>query len=211
MLSRNVLIIASAAMIVALASTWGWYRTQSSLLRQRAKQLLENSLSIQVGRSSFAEVEQLGRRIHAKANGECTPVSCQLRAAVTNEALPRMWRKSLTLFSVTLVVKNGLLAERNYSYIVDSATKQSFVTLSEARHEGKEGAVDPRQYPIVNRQWGGGVEKWRLWVAIGPNSSEKERMSFLDFDFRCLSRYHGCRDAQELLPSYDWGKPPVTN
>ncbi len=50
------------------------------------------------------------------------------------------------------------------------------------------------------------TERFRYYqfvVQITPKVTTSDRKRYSDFDYGCLWRYHGCKDARELLPSAD--------
>ena len=48
----------------------------------------------------------------------------------------------------------------------------------------------------------------RVFVKLTPAVPQETRKRYLSFDFGCLSRYGGCQNACDLLPTLDWSKEP---
>jgi hypothetical protein len=47
---------------------------------------------------------------------------------------------------------------------------------------------------------------WRLIIDLTPDAPLELKERYLSANFWCLAKFHGCKDAGEMLPSVDWNK-----
>jgi hypothetical protein len=204
--SRRGLFFGALAVLAAVVLFTALGFHEASDLRERARRLQKATNELIVGRSTLADVRAVGQRFQAiVSSGTCTAGECRLEMLVSNAALPRFWRGPETRFVVDLLVRNDVLVERAASFYLGLGAGRSLVSVTESVPQVK----GPQRYPRVHALWSGDNVKWRYLVELTPAVPMDSRMRYSGFDFRCLSRFRGCRDAQQLLPYADWGSPPV--
>jgi hypothetical protein len=167
----------------------------------RAHYLFSQLESLQLGHSTFEDAQRLASRIGANSTGPCDQSACEWEVTVDNSKLPRWWRGSGEAFLVSFNVENSVVVRKNTGFGV--GTKPFFpsqVALIEREHWGRIPGVEP-----VAAGWKT-TDLYRYYefiVYMTPRASTEDRRRYTAFDYGCLWRYKGCKDARELLPTAD--------
>lgn len=167
----------------------------------RARTLLSETTSLQVGRSGLTDVQRLASHFGGAPDADCTAAHCAIAIKVDNSEFPEWWRGPGTTFVVGLSVENGILVAKAFSLWSGVGPNGSFVEVSEKEHW--------REIPepvFVQTQATTDDPRWRAIVNLTPAAPPKVRERYLSFNLRCLSKFHGCKDAQDLLPTVTWNK-----
>jgi hypothetical protein len=120
-----------------------------------------------------------------------------------NSELPRWWRGSGEAFVVSFNVKDSMVVRKNTGYGIGIETDTFFpssVGLIEQENWGHTAIPLP-----VAAGWKT-TDIYRYYeftVYMTPNASAEERRRYTAYDYGCLWRYRGCKDARELLPTAD--------
>jgi len=167
-----------------------------------ARYLFNQLETLQLGRSTFEDADQLARKIHAKPYGACNRSYCEWDKTIDNARLPLWWRGSGVGFSVSFTVKDSLLVRKDTGFGIGTleTVHPSQVGLLEQEHWGRTNTREP-----VQAGWYS-AEKFRYWwfrVYMTPKASAEDRRRYTAFNYRCFWKYQGCKDARELLPTAD--------
>lgn len=170
----------------------------------RAHELLAQSMTLQVGRSGFGDVQTVARRFGITPGNDCTLDDCQLVVTVDNSLLPNWWRRSGATFGASFLVEKGILVEREYALAIGVGPNRPFAEVREREHwrETPE-PVD------VQTSSNDADPKWRATVHLTTAAPPEVRNRYLSFDLKCLSRFGGCKDAEQLLPTVEWKRDVV--
>ena len=170
-----------------------------------ARYLFHELETLQFGHSTFEDAERLARKIDAQPyppNGPCNRSKCEWDKRIDNAYLPRWWRGAGESFVVTFDVKDSLVVRKNTGFGI--GTLDSFppsqVGLVEQEHWGRLNTPEP-----VSAGWGTS-ERFRYYqfvVYMTPKASVEDRRRYTAFNYSCLWKYQGCKDARELLPTAD--------
>lgn len=167
----------------------------------RADYLFSQLESLQLGHSTFEDARRLASKIGAKPTGPCDQSACEWAVRVDNSSLPQWWRGSGEAFLVSFNVENSVVVRKNTGFGVGTKPfYPSQVGLIEQEHWGRT----PRAEPVA-----AGWETTDLYryykfiVYMTPKASTEDRRRYTAFDYGCLWRYKGCKDARELLPTAD--------
>jgi hypothetical protein len=120
-----------------------------------------------------------------------------------NSELPPWWRGSGETFVVSFNVEGSILVRKNTGYgigIEANKFSPSSVGLIQQENWGRTG----RPVPVATR-WKT-TELYRYYeftVYVTPNASAEDRLRYTAYDYGCLWRFRGCKDARELLPTAD--------
>jgi hypothetical protein len=168
----------------------------------RAHYLFSQMESLQLGRSTFDDAQRLARKIGANPNGPCDRSACEWDVRMSNSELPRWWRGSGEVFVVAFDVKDSVVVRKNtgYGIGIETTFSPSSVGLVEQEHWGHTGRPEP-----ILAGWRSS-DRYRYYeftVYMTPKASAEDRRRYTAFDYGCLWRYRGCKDARELLPTAD--------
>lgn len=192
---RRKLLVALFIVFV-LAGVGAFYLLRPAI---RSRDLLFEGSKLVVGQSTMKDVEQVGSRFGVTPNQGCTSAHCSLTVKVENASLPRWWRREGMTFAAGFVVENGVLVEKGFSLLSGVGPNRSFAETTERQHW--------REIPeplFIQKQSSLEDPKWRVIVCLTPAAPPELRARYLSFNFGCFSKFGGCTDAQQQLPTVDW-------
>jgi hypothetical protein len=195
---RNVPIGWLIASLVGLAILVGsGYLFYSAL---HARYLFNQLETLQLGHSTFEDAERLAEKIRAKPSDTCDHSKCEWETRIDNAYLPQWWRGDGESFSVAFDVKNSIVVRKNIGFGIGTldSIHPSQVGLEEREDWGRLNRQEP-----VQTGWGTS-EKFRYYqfiVYMTPKASAEDRRRYTAFNYSCFWKYHGCKDARELLPT----------
>jgi len=120
-----------------------------------------------------------------------------------NSELPRWWRGSGEAFVVSFNVKDSMVVRKNTGYGIGIET-DTFSPSSVALIEEENWGRTARPVPVA-AGWKT-TDLYRYYefkVYMTPNASAEDRRRYTAYDYGCVWRYRGCKDARELLPTAD--------
>jgi hypothetical protein len=190
-------LVGFGAVVAVIVSTgFGFSRPVT-----RARDLLAQSATLQIGQSGLSEVEAVTARFGVRSANDCTSDECQLVVMIDNSRLPKWWRGSGTTLGVSFLVQKGILVEREYALAVGVGPNRPFAEVREREHWRE------RTEPVdIQTSWDVADRKWRATVDLTTAATPELRNRYLSFNLRCLSKFGGCTDAQQLLPTVEWKK-----
>jgi hypothetical protein len=168
----------------------------------RAHYLFSQMETLQLGHSTFDDAQRVARRINASPNGPCDRLVCEWAVRIDNVELPRWWRGSGAAFVVAFDVKDSVVVRKDTGYGIGKKTElnPSSVALLEQEHWGRSHIPEPLTAGWRSSDWYRYLE---FTVYMTPKASAADRQRYTAFDYGCLWRYRGCKDARELLPTAD--------
>jgi hypothetical protein len=168
----------------------------------RAQYLFSQMETLQLGRSTFDDAQRVARRIDATPNGPCDRARCEWDVRMDNVGLPRWWRGSGAAFVVAFDVKDSVVVRKNTGYGIGNNTEfsPSSIGLIEQEHWGRGRIPEPLAAGWRSSDWYRYLE---FTVYMTPQASAADRQRYTAYDFGCLWRFKGCKDARELLPTAD--------
>jgi hypothetical protein len=188
-------------LLVLLISVCGAYLLRPSI---RARYLLNELKTLQLGHSTFEDADWLARRIHAKPDphGACDRSECMWSVAIDNARIPQWWRGSGETFAVSFSVKDSLVVRKDVAYGIglNGSFHPSLVSIEEQEHWPRRTEREP-----LETGWGS-TDLYRYYqfgVRMTPKVSVDNRRRYTSFNFNCFWKYKGCNDARELLPTAD--------
>ena len=198
LLSRCAAVALAAILIVAAYAFLSVWRSED-----RAARLLRASKSLVPGTSGFGEVATVAKRFGAESVGGCSQAHCKFRFVVDNATLSWWgWSRSTSL-AIWFVVVDGRLSKSTFYFRMDPGLACTEAAVEEKLHWP---ANYTRPVTVFHRVSGdtAGEYLWRCYVALWQDAPAATRARYLSFNVLCLSKFKGCRDAQELLPTVDW-------
>jgi hypothetical protein len=167
----------------------------------RAHYLFSQLESLQLGHSTLEDAQRIASKIGAKPTGLCDRSACEWEARVDNSELPRWWRGSGEAFLVSFNVENSVVVRKNTGFGVGTEPfYPSQVGLVEQEHWGRMRIPEPIAAGWRSSDWYRYLE---FNVYMTPNASAADRHRYTAYDYGCLWRYKGCKDARQLLPTAD--------
>jgi hypothetical protein len=166
---------------------------------RRAHDLLAESTTLQIGRSGLSDVEAVAGRFGITPGNDCTPEDCQLVVTIDNSPLPSWWRRSGATFGTSFVVEKGVLVEREYAMAIGVGPNRPFAEVREREHWRER--PEPVDVQVSSDE---ADPKWRAIVHLTTAASPEVRNRYLSFNLKCLSKFGGCKDAHQLLPTVEW-------
>jgi hypothetical protein len=170
----------------------------------RARFLFNQMESLQLGHSTFDDAQRLARKIGAYPSDGCQRSKCRWHARLDNASLPRWWRGSGEVFAVDFAVENSIVIRKNTGYGIEGSGIDAFspssVGLIEQEHWGRRRIPEP-----VMAGWSSSelFRYYEFTVYMTPKATAEDRRRYTAYDYGCLWRFKGCKDARELLPTAD--------
>ncbi len=191
-------VFACTGVALALAAA-----TYLAIPPMRARRIFAKVELLQVGKSTFSEVQQLvgqlgAEQIEPQPGTVCSAAECEWKFGTSNFSVPGWWRGYGQAFLVSIHVKNGLVDRRELLYFIGDGSVLSDVYVLEKR--GFLG--NPRE-----RRWtkGEGTQgHFIVNVYMTPSDPPDIRKRYTAFNWNCLWQYQGCKDEHELMPAADW-------
>ena len=171
----------------------------------RAHYLFSRLETLRLKSSTFDEAKRVAKEIGAKPSEPCTQSDCEWSKRIDNALLPRWWRGSGAIFAVAFDVKNSVVSRKTTGFGVEGAGIDEPSPSSVGFTEVDENWRRDRPTEPVTAGWQTS-ERFRYYqftVRITPKATAYDRKHYTAFDYGCLWRYHGCKDARELLPTAD--------
>ena len=172
--------------------------------RHRASVFLRDFASVQIGKTTFAEMQDLASRYEAKASGTrvqdpCSVHNCIFDFIFTNWIFNHLQRQREISLTASIVVKDGYVTGRelDYSIFATSADHQFMYIVFDQMTPEKDRGYAIKQ-GMVNAQ--GSVHI--VEVHLGSNVSAEVRKRAYSIDLGCLSRVSGCDTLRDILPIY---------
>jgi hypothetical protein len=193
---RNFLLFAIVSVATVVGAVVLYHLFQPYM---RARNLLSQVSTLQVGSSSFEDAERVGKRLGSPGNDPCLPVDCYWTFSIDNFKVPTAWRGEGTRFVAGFRVQNSVVTEQRFMFQIGTG----FNPQTAEFWERQTWPHYPKQF-IVGTQTTENNPHYRSYVKLTPAASADVRKRYLSFNFSCLWKYGGCKDAQELLPTVDW-------
>jgi hypothetical protein len=170
--------------------------------RKLARAFLEDVNSLQPGRASLADVQQLaakygGRPWNGSREPTCSYHDCAIRFVFENKLLAILPRKRGVSLAASLTLKDGIVVtkELDFSLLTTSWTTQFIYVV-----------FDRVSAPALN---GYKVGKFKIdssgiahvvQVELGPTAPPEVRESAYSLDLSCLARLSGCNTPNAVFP-----------
>jgi hypothetical protein len=184
----------------------------------RARYLFHELGALQVGHSTFEDAQRLAKRLGAKPDNlsPCGRTYCYWTVTVSNARLPQWWRGSGVTFVIDFFVDHSVIVGKGawYAIGIDPYTfTPSMVSVGEQekwlrQREGDRIVEEPptgKGWEVSYFEKNGSRElaTARFVVRMTPRSSAEDWRRYTAFNYSCLWKYRGCKDARELLPTAD--------
>jgi hypothetical protein len=200
-ISRFRIALIGGLIVFVLVVLCGAYLLRPAI---RAHHLFSKLETLQLGHSTFGDAEQIAREIGAKPSDRCDQSECTWKKRVDNSQLPRWWRGAGEVFAVDFTVKDSIVMRKNTGFGIEGAGIDAFspssVSFEEQQHWGRGNTREP-----VQAGWYS-TELFRYYwftVRMTPKASPEDRRRYTAFNYGCLWKYKGCKDARDLLPTAD--------
>ncbi len=169
----------------------------------RARRLLAKAESLQIGKASLSDAQQLPENLEGTPTRACSPAECELIFGTGNFsgnfALPQEWRGQGEAFAVRIHVKNGLVDRKDLTYWIGAGSTISAVWVSETL-DWPGNPKEPRWSKIEGTQGA----HYLVHVRMTPSDSTEIRKKYTSFNWNCFWKYQGCQDEHELMPTGEW-------
>lgn len=173
----------------------------------RARYLFHELETLQLGYSTFEDAQKLAKKIDASVYGPCDRSGCTWEKRIDNGQLPRWWRGSGEVFEVGFTVKNSLVTRKYTGFGIEGARIDAFspsaVWFDEQEHWGTPDRGNMHEPVAAGWSTTDLFRYYRFSVRMTPYATAEERRRYTAFDYTCMWRYRGCKDARELLPTAD--------
>jgi hypothetical protein len=166
----------------------------------RARQLVSRGAGLRVGSAGLQDIKGIAERFGVKPGPDCTAARCSLRVLIDNARLPGWWRGPETALAASFSIENGILVEEGFALWTVGLNTPYAEVREKAHWRELPEPVD------VDKKWISDNPKWRVIVNLTPAAPPDLKRRYLSFNFWCLAKWHGCRNAQEMLPAVDWNK-----
>ncbi len=176
------------------------------LVEREARRLLEEAQQFEIGKPADAKVREFRSRYSGFIYSEnCEAGTCFTTFLFPNTWLHAVWRAPRTDFLVSFATANGIATSLTLTFGSgnDMWTRTMATTRILSHSDWKTGTEPPLD--IGMRVADG--RPHRVIVTVLPKASPDERARSFGFDLHCLAQVRGCRNAQEMLPTIDWGQP----
>jgi hypothetical protein len=170
----------------------------SRVLVRSAQAFLDDLKVLRVGKSSFAEIQQL-REVYLDVwkKADCKPSQdCALDFAIENTWLHRLRLVPWTKFQGTLYIRDGTLTRMGVILAANTGNLGFGAVVVETPGD----IQDQKSYAIRHRRNQKGLPE-NVSIYLTPTSTATERQQAYGFNLTCLARFGGCKDSSELLPS----------
>ena len=162
-----------------------------------ARRFLRDTLTLEVGSSTFLEAERLARKYGGQViqvgdvPPTCSSNSCVFKFAFGNVWLHRLGLAPFTTFGGEVRVSDNIVVSRELAMAVERRDYYLEVFSKEAQELKSGTAVRVVQY----------LKLPRLGIETTPSAPQEVRVLSHQFSLKCLIRIRGCTSAEELLPS----------
>ena len=172
--------------------------------RKLARAFLEDVNSLQLGRASLADVEQLagkyGGRPWSGPSREptCSYHYCAIRFAFENKLLATFSRRREMSLTAGLTVKDGLLVtkELDVSRLTTSWTTQFIYVIFD-----RVGSPNTNGYKVGKFKIDSSGIAHVVQVELGPNAPPEVRKNAYSLNLSCLAQLSGCNAPNAVFPS----------
>lgn len=217
----RVLGISALCVAAALVFSVIWAKD----VEHRAEATFSDFLKLEVGRSTFADLDKLRQRhggsIVTIRWKDCIPEHCAYQFSFQNSSLYRLHLAPHVRFGLSLVIENNRLTQREMTYGVDPVdtpgtqathVTETYTIVTEAVPEEMMRGLDPlpcsKDFRIaVHIDSRAHPLHYQIWMNTDAPSDYRERA--YSIDLRCLSRIGECDRGAILAPFYD-GAPCST-
>ncbi|MGH9554493.1 MAG: hypothetical protein ACRD2Y_01605 [Terriglobales bacterium] len=185
------LIIGALAGVLAIVTPFGIET------RRQAEQFLRDAERLEIGRSTFSDVEILAHKYGGKiypGDQECSPEKCRFHFEFENYWLHKIGLAPRTRLFAEVTVSAGRVASRTTSF--ELGTGPAFYSVDVL--EWPKQPTD--EHYRVSLQRSGNI-RWRAHIRLTPEATPEQRDRAYRFNLDCLSRFFGCTDSADLLPS----------
>ncbi|MGI4756202.1 MAG: hypothetical protein ACRYGF_05055 [Janthinobacterium lividum] len=107
------------------------------------------------------------------------------------------------MFAVAFDVEHSVLVRKSTGYGVGLETdtfSPSSITVDEQEHWGRMPTKEPL---LVGWRSSSLYRYYNFIIYMTPAASANDRPRYTAFNYGCLWKYKGCKDARELLPTAD--------
>lgn len=171
--------------------------------RKLARAFLEDVNSLQLGRASLADVQQLAAKYDGKPwNGPsrettCSYHDCAIRFVFENKLLAFLPRKRAMSLAASLTVKDGLVVtkELDFSLLTTSWTTQFIYVVFD-----RVSSPAPNGYKVGKFKIDSSGTAHVVQVELGPTAPPEVRKNAYSLDLSCLARLSGCNLPNAVFP-----------
>lgn len=193
-LKVSLTVIACVGFVLAVAAA-----IYIALPSIRARRLFERQDSIQIGKSTFSDVQLIPSQIQTEPIHSCSPAECEWLFGVANFAVPDWWRGWGVAFTVRIHVKDGQVDRKDITYWIGEGSTISAVSVTEKQ----DWPVNPKDLRSVKTEGTQG-QHLIVYIRMTPSDPADVRKQYTSFNWNCLWKYQGCKDEHELMPTGDW-------
>lgn len=160
-----------------------------------ARQAVQNSLTLEIGKSTAGQVEVVATNLAAKPSASCNAMTCEWSLNIVGASNTTDAHEIHAHFIMLLKVDDGILVDRAFLYQLGAGANVPLVLVEEQRQWPELSA--PYSLDI---QGSSTVKEWRAIIHLSGSASASDRQQALSFDFSCLLHPTNCADASSLLP-----------
>ena len=170
--------------------------------QHRVDSFFRQFVSLQLGKSSFEDVQRLAMQYGAKSSGvqlqnPCTAQDCAVTFTFTNWIFDHLRRDREISMAAGLTVKDGHLTTKEVDFSIFSSVDDHnymYVLFDRSRPEDNSGYSIRR--PRIDSH---GVAHY-VMVELGSNAPDKLRNEAYSVNLRCLTRILGCDSQSDVIP-----------
>jgi hypothetical protein len=163
--------------------------------RRRATSFLHEFERLQIGTSTFAEVQGLANRYGGKTTGTqlkapCSTNDCSVAFDFRNPLDNHLQRELQVSLAAGVTVKEGRVTGRQlvYTIMAPASVDSMYILFDRPGPESYKGYAIKQVKPGV------------LEVDLGSNASAEIRRRAYAIDLGCLSSMNGCNSLKDVLP-----------
>jgi hypothetical protein len=105
------------------------------------------------------------------------------------------------MFGASFLIEGGALVQEGFLIQTGVGPNAPYVVVTQGKHL--------RELPepvFVGRKSTSDDPAWALIIRLTPGAALEVKERYLSANFWCLAKFHGCKDAGEMLPTVDWNK-----
>jgi hypothetical protein len=169
-------------------------------VRNKAEEFLRDATALQLRLATQGQVQRLMER----SGGHIEPSTCDSKGCAYFVRFENSWLRMLhlaprTQFTATLGMVDGVLGYRRV-FLTSGNTSSEFGAFVQEWLISPKG---PEAFHVSGAFVGSGTP-YRVFIDLTPDATPEQHRAAYALNLECLSKFGGCENARQLLPSVSW-------
>ena len=195
-MSRKMLIIIPVCVVAFLSVLLACALVQAFEARADCNAFLSDIRNLRVGESTYDDVVRIHATYRNRSSVEGN--TCERNLCILDFSFENIWLYHSGLvpgarFVGSLTIRNGVLVKVNLTL---SSNPGYDATTTEETSDN----LNVKAYEVGGRKFQSDQRYSYVWAHITSAASEEQRRAAYAFNLACLTRFGGCKDANEILP-----------